>query len=157
MSMMKKLCTAFFMTLLLMAACAVCAFAAPDTLSADAGSSVDWLVAVKSPELAVSATNKQVLPISATAGEGVRVTVYKYNPDTGLYHKVWVNGAPLEAVVGPTRLFAGQVELYSANNKFIVRAESNDGNYQCVRFEVNLLDSGIMDRIRAPFMGGMLG
>lgn len=137
---LKKYGAAFCVALVLMCAAAVSAFATPDTLNADVTSTVWGIMNVKSPELSVSATNKRILPISAVANEGVRITVYRYNYDTGMYHKVWVNDTTLEAVVGSTGLFAGQVELINNCSKFIVRGENWDGRYQIERFEVNLVD-----------------
>ncbi len=135
-----KLLGAVFAFLIVMGSCMVTALAAPDTLGADVQSTVSDLLWVKSPELVVSSTNKRILPISAVAPEGTRITVYRYNYDTGMYHKAWANDSLLEAVVGPAGLFAGQVELWDGTNKFLVRAERWDGNYQVARFEVNVID-----------------
>ncbi len=123
-------------------------FASPDTLPGNVTSTATGLVTLKSPEYATSSTTNKKLPISVTAPEGSTVTVYKYNYSTGLYHKVWIEEAPLEATVGATTLFAAQVDLTKGQNKFLVRGAWDDASYSVVKFEVNVLNEGFMDRIK---------
>ncbi|MBR5507787.1 MAG: hypothetical protein IKV88_07065, partial [Clostridia bacterium] len=56
---------------------------------------------------------------------------------------------PVEAVVGPTMLFAGQVDLSPGVNKFIIRGEASDGSATIARFDVTMLSKGFMDRIKS--------
>lgn len=127
----------------------IAAFAAPETLPGDVTSTKAGLVSLKVPQQIVSTTTNETLAISATAPQGTTVTVYRFNTVTGEYNKVYLNEAPVEAVVGPTMLFAGQVELSHGMNKFIIRGESPDGNSTVVRFEVTLLNKGFMERIKS--------
>ncbi len=123
-------------------------YAAPDVLPAEIESSVEGLVTLKAPEQLITSTNNKKLPISATAPEGVQVTVYRYSYSTGCYHKIVTDDVPMEAVVGSTMLFAGQVDLTSGLNKFLIRGGWDDSNYTVVKFDVSLLNEGFMDRIK---------
>jgi len=132
---------------MLFAAC-MSVSAAPEVLSPDVTSTASGLVTLKAPEqLSTSTTNKK-LPISATAPQGTTVTVYRYNYATGNYHKIWMGENPVEAVIGSTMLFAGQVDLNSGLNKFIIRGGWDDYNYTVEKFDVNVLNEGFMDRIK---------
>jgi len=136
----------FLMAFMLMAAIGV--HAAPEELPAEVESTAVGIVTLKAPDqLSVSTTNKK-LPISATAPQGATVTVYRYNYATGTYQRIWVGDAPLEAVIGSTMLFAGQVDLNSGMNKFLIRGGWDDNTYTVVKFDVNLLNEGFMDRIK---------
>ncbi len=138
-----------FVLLLCMVAMSVPAFAAaPDVLSAEVSSTAEGLVTLKAPEQLITSTNNKKLPISATAPQGALVSVYRYNYSTGAYHKITNGEVPLEAVVGSTMLFAGQVDLNSGANKFLIRGAMDDSTYTVVKFEVNVLSEGFMDRIK---------
>ncbi len=132
--------------LLLSSAISVCA--APEVLPAEVVSTADGLVTLKAPEqLSTSTTNKK-LPVSAAAPQGVTVSVYRYNYATGSYHKIWIGENPMEAIVGSTMLYAGQLDLNSGMNKFLIRGGWDDYNYSVVKFDVNVLNEGFMDRIK---------
>lgn len=148
-----KLITVFFLMTAMLLMSGLCVFASPDTLPGDVYSTTEGIVTVKTPELSSISTTNKKLPISVTASEGVLVTVYKYNYSTGAYHKVWVNDSTLEAYVGSTMLFAGQADLTLGSNLFLVRAAWDDSSYQVVKFEVNLLNEGFMDRIKNIALG----
>ena len=91
------------------------------------------------PELPLAPRSDACDAISATAPQGTLVTVYRYNPSTGCYHKIVTNDVPLESLVGSTTLFAGQVDLSSGANKFLIRGAMDDSTYTVVKFEVNVL------------------
>ena len=125
------------------------AFAAPNSLPGDVYSTKAGLVSLKVPQYVVSTTTNERLAISATAPSGTRVTVYRYDANTGVYNKAYSNGAAVESVVGSTMLFAGQVDLNLGLNKFIIRGEAADGTATVVRFDVTLLNKGFMERIKS--------
>ncbi len=135
--------------LVVMMSASVQAFAAPDVLPATVESTAADLVTLKAPEQLITSTNNRKLPISATAPQGALVSVYRYNYATGFYHKITVGDVPLEAVVGSTMLFAGQVDLNSGMNKFLIRGAWDDSTYTVVKFDVNVLNEGFMDRIKS--------
>lgn len=146
----KKLFCAFFVACLTVTMLfSATALAAPETLPADAYSTKAGLVSLKAPQYVVSTTTNERLAIAAIAPQGTTVTVYRYDAASGLYNKAYLNGAAVEAVVGPTMLFAGQVDLASGANKFIIRGEAPDGTATIVRFDVTLLSKGFMDRIKS--------
>ncbi len=126
----------------------VSAYAASDVLPSSVESTATGLVTLKAPEQLLTSTTSRKLPISATAPQGALVSVYRYNYATGCYHKITNGDVPLESVVGSTMLFAGQVDLNSGMNKFLIRGARDDSAYTVVKFDVNVLNEGFMDRIK---------
>ncbi len=132
---------------MMLSMCAI-AYASPEVLPSEVTSTAEGLVTLKAPEQLTSSTTSKKLPISASAPQGALVTVYRYNYSTGCYHKIVTGDIPLEAVVGSTTLFAGQVDLTSGLNKFVIRGAWDDNTYTVVNFDVNVLNDGFMDRIK---------
>ena len=147
---MKKISKVVSATLLLtfLLSLSLTVFASPDLLPGDITSTAPGIVVLKAPEQLMSSTTNRKLPISATAPQGTLVSVYRYNYSTGFYQKIYHDDMPLEAVVGSTTLFAGQVDLTSGMNKFLIRGAIDDNTYSVVSFEVNALNEGFMDRIK---------
>lgn len=145
----KILCAFFVVCLTASMLFSTMAFAAPETLPQDTYSTRAGLVSLKAPQYVVSTTTNERLAIAATAPQGTTVTVYRYDYATGLYSKVYLNGVPVEAKVGSTMLFAGQVDLKQGTNKFMLRAEAHDGAVTVVRFDVTLLGKGFLDKIKS--------
>lgn len=146
----KKLICAFFVVCLTVSMLfSLSAFAAPETLPADTYSTRAGLVSLRVPQYVVSTTTNERLAIAATAPQGTTVTVYRYDAASGLYNKAYCGGAPVEAVVGSTMLFAGQVDLAGGGNKFIIRGEASDGTATVVHFDVSLLSKDFMERIKS--------
>lgn len=141
-------CFSVVLLVVLMLSMAVTVQAAPDILPANVESTVAGLVTLKSPDQLSSSTTSKKLPISAISPQGTTVTVYRFNAVTGNYHKVWVGDTPLESVVGSTLLYAGQADLYVGKNKFLIRSGWDDYTYTVVKFDVNVLNDGFMDRIK---------
>ena len=133
---------------MLMSFCAL-SFASPEALSPEIESTASGLITIKAPETELLSTTNKFLPVSASAPQGVVVTIYRYSAASNTYNKLYSDGAPLEAAVGATMLFASQVELFQGSNKFIVRSAYDDNTYQIARFEVNLLNERFMDKIRS--------
>ena len=147
----KKCIVKFGATLLLlvlMMSMATSVYAAPDVLPAEVVSTAEGLVTLKAPEQLITSTNNKKLPISATVPEGAQVTVYRYDYATGCFHKIVVDGVPMETIVGATMLYAGQVDLTVGSNKFLIRGGWDDSVYTVVKFDVNMLNEGFMDRIK---------
>lgn len=136
------------MSLMFFCLSAVGVFATPEVLSRDAISTRDGLVTVCAPENVYSSTTNRKLAISAVASPGTIVTVYRYDPNTLCFHKMWVNGEALEASVGSSWLFATQVDLQPGMNQFLVRGAWDENTYSITRFDVNLLNEGFMDRVK---------
>lgn len=143
-----KILACTIVSLMLFCFGALSAFASPEVLTKDAVSTHDGLVTVCAPESAYSSTTNRKLAISAVASPGTVVTVYRYDPNTLCYHKMWVNGEALEASVGSSWLFATQVDLQPGENRFLVRGAWDENTYSIARFDVNLLNEGFMDRVK---------
>lgn len=143
--MMKKLGAIFAAVLVIMLSTS--AFAAnPSTLSAaEAGNAVD-LIVVKKPETKNSATTKKTYGITGTGKNGVTVAYYKFNGTTYSALKT-SNGDISQTKIGNAGVFYKQVSLNEGQNKFAVRAESPNGTFQIVYFDINVLNNKILDNV----------
>ena len=144
---MVRLCVVAALFIMLLGT-AFSTYAAPDVLPGSVESTAAGIVTLKAPEQLFTSTTSRKLPSSATAPQGALVSVYRYNYATGYYHKITSGNVPLESVVGSTMLFAGQVDLTSGMNKFLIRGAWDDSVYTVVKFDVNVLNEGFMDRIK---------
>lgn len=145
---MVKRISVVLLLFVLLTGTALSAYAAPDVLPAEVESTAAGLVVLKAPEQLITSTNNRKLPISATVPQGAQVTVYRYDYSTGCYHKIVNDGVPMETIVGSTMLYAGQVDLGFGTNKFLIRGGWDDSVYTVVKFDVNLLNEGFMNRIK---------
>ena len=135
------------------ALCMVCAlpfvgFASPETLPASYGGNCNWLLEVKNPEGPVTSTTNKTCVISAVGVQGTTVTLYAYNQATSQFEKMYVDGVPLEAVIGASGLFAQPVTLHEDLNKFLVLGTNGD-NQEVVWLDVKLLGEGFLDKIKS--------
>ncbi len=145
---MLKICAAIVTLVVLMSLC-FSVYASPDVLPGTVTSTADGYVTLLAPEQLITSTTNKSLPISASAPQGTTVTVYRYNYSTGYYQKIVTGDVPLESYVGATSLFAGRVDLNAGLNKFLIRGAWDDNTYTVVKFEVNVLNEGFMDRIKS--------
>lgn len=122
--------------------------ASSETVTADYAGSCDWLITVKNPEVNPSDTSTKTFVISAVALEGTIITLYNFNPETELYDKLYVDGEPLETVVGASGLYAQQITLQEGMNNLMVYA-TNGVDDQSVRLDINLLSEGFIDKIKS--------
>lgn len=142
---MKKLVALTISLLLIFSAFS--AFAAnPSAFSPDARGNVDNLVVVKKPETKNSATLKKTYGVTGTGKNGVQVAYYKFNGSSYIALSD-ANGAMAQTTIGTAGIFYKQVSLSEGHNKFAVRAESPDGLYQVVYFDINVLNQEIMNNI----------
>ena len=142
---MKKLSAIILVVLMLI--CSVSAFASnPATVSSgDSGTAWD-LIVVKKPESKNSATLKKTYGITGTGKSGVNVAYYKFNGSA--YSAIKTDeGNIAQTTIGSAGVFYKQVSLSEGHNKFAVRAQSPDGLYQVVYFDINVLNQQIMNNI----------
>ena len=141
---MKKLSAIMLALILILSSFS--ALAAPASVSSsDTGNSTS-LIVVKKPETKNSATLKKTYGITGTGKSGVVVSYYKFNGTSYAALKD-ANGNILQTQIGNAKVFYKQVSLSEGHNKFAVRAESSDGTYQVVFFDINVLDQDIMNNI----------
>lgn len=143
-----KIAVSVFLPILIIAFGALSAFASPEVLPSDIESTREGLITVRTPEYPSSSTTNRKQTISAVASPGTVVTVYRFDPGTGCYHKIWVDDTALEASVGSSWLFATQVDLLPGTNQFLIRGAWDEYTYSVARFEVNLLNDGFMERVK---------
>lgn len=128
--------------------CPIVSSASSETVTLDYAGTCDWLITIKNPESVSSTTSAKTLVISAVAVEGAMITVYNLNPQTNLYEKMYADGAPLEAVVGASGLYAQQITLKEGMNNLMVYA-TNGFDDQAIRLDINLLSEGFIDKIKS--------
>ena len=126
--------------------CPVVGFAAGETITHDYASSCDWLATVINPETLTSTTSSRTFVISAVAVEGSIITLYTFNPETNLYEKIYVDGAPLETVVGASGLYAQQITLKDGANNLMVYV-TNGFDDQAIRLDITLLEEAFLEKI----------
>ncbi|MBQ8807881.1 MAG: hypothetical protein IJZ81_01070 [Clostridia bacterium] len=141
---MKKLSSLFIALIIIMTSFS--ALAAPDFVSSDDIGNTTNLIVVKKPETKNSATLKTTYGITGTGKNGVSVTYYKFNGSSYASLKDSY-GKALETKIGSAGVFYKQVALSQGHNKFAVRADSADGTYQVVFFDINVLDQNILNNI----------
>ena len=144
--MLKKLTV--IMLALIILAMPVISFASPEIIGTNATTSADYLMEIKNPASASSATSTQTYLVSAVALENTVITLYSYSADTGMYHKMYTNGAPVESVVGASGLFAKQITLGKGSNKLLVHATRADNEYKNSFLEITLLGEGFLSKIK---------
>ena len=126
---------------------AISAFAAnPSSFAPDAKGTTDGLVVVKKPETKNSATLKKTYGITGTGKSGVKVAYYKFNGTSYIGIKD-SNGTMSQTTIGNAGVFYKQVSLSEGHNKFAVRAESPNGAYQIVYFDINVLNQSVLNNV----------
>ena len=124
------------------------AFASSDTVTRDYAGSCSFLMAIKNPEAVSSTTSTKTFVLSAVAVPGAIITLYKLNPETNLYDKIYVDYGPLETAVGASGLYAQQITLAEGMNNYMVYA-TNGFDDQAIHLEIKLLSEGIIDKIKS--------
>ncbi len=142
---MKKLCALFIAFILILSSVSVLA-ANPSSIGANDGGTVSNLIVVKKPETKNSATLKKTYGITGTGKNGVSVAYYKWNGASYIALKD-SSGVMAQTKIGTAGVFYKQVSLATGHNKFAVRAESSNGAYQVVYFDINVLDQKIMNNV----------
>ncbi len=147
---MKKFLTTFIALALvaLTCLCPLAASASSETVTNDYAGTCNWLITIKNPEAVSSTTSAKTFVISAVAVEGAMITLYNLNTETNLYEKIYVDGAPLETVVGASGLYAQQITLREGMNNLMVYA-TNGFDDQAIRLDINLLSEGFLDKIKS--------
>lgn len=124
------------------------AFAAPSSVNGSDAGNISGMVIVKKPETAVSSTTKKIYTVSAISLNGVEISLYKFNPNTGLFDVLTdASGTPYVNQVGATGIYVRDIELDANTNYLLLRAQY--GNYyQSIRFDITLLNQGVLDSIK---------
>jgi len=143
---MKNKLTSLIVVFILLFSMSV--FAAPASVNGSDAGNITGMVIVKKPETAVSSTTKKVYTVSAISLDGVEISLYKFNPNTGLFDVLNDNNGNICVNrVGATGLYVKDIELDVNTNYLLLRAQY--GNYyQTIRFDITLLNQGVLDSIK---------
>ncbi|MBE7033754.1 MAG: hypothetical protein E7406_05955 [Ruminococcaceae bacterium] len=142
---MKKICAFLFALIIMMSVVSVSA-ANPASIAANDNGNATNLIVVKKPETKNSATLKKTYGITGTGKNGVNVAYYKWNGSAYVSIKD-PSGVIAQTKIGTAGVFYKQVALNEGHNKFAVRAESPNGTYQVVYFDINVLNQSILTNI----------
>jgi len=122
-------------------------FASSETLLGNYTGNTEILIDIKNPEQALTSTSSKVCVISAVASPDTTVTLYSFNEESGLYHKMYSEGVSLEKVVGAAGLYAQSIELKTGVNNILVVAQS--GNLvETNRIQIKLIKNSLSNAIR---------
>ncbi len=157
---MKKIIVSFIVLFAILSAFGLTAFAAPDTLYPDATGNTKGLVIVTNPELASDMTFDNSYVVSGYGEVGTVITMYTYNPESGLYEKLYKTVTTVSesgvyetaqqsvtSTIGDSTLFFNTVSLNSGSNSFMLYAENN-GRLQISKFFIIKHNYNIIDVIR---------
>ena len=144
---MKKL--AFALILIFAMLLTLNCYAAPASVNASDGGNIKGLMVVKKPESAISSTTKRTYTISAVSIEGIEISIYGYNNNTGLFDIIRDSyGNALTSRVGATGLYVRDIELLEGTNYLLIRAQYGDSLYQDIRFDITLMKQESLDSIK---------
>ena len=133
------------------------AYAAPDNLAPDAVGNTKALVTVTNPEGTSDLTFDSSYVISGYGEVGTVVTVYFFNPETGLYEKLYktvktvgedgviaTEKQSVSSTIGGSTLFFNTVNLANGSNSYMLYAEKGDlvqiGKFFIVKHNYNIID-----------------
>lgn len=158
---MKKILVSFVVLFAILGMFGLTAFAAPDSLYPDAPGNANGLVTITNPEGTSDMTFDNSYVISGYGEVGTVVTIYEFNPTTGLYEKLYKpvttvseTGAyetaqqSVSCTIGESTLFLNTVTLKSGSNSFMLYAENN-GRLQITKFFIIKHNYNVIDVIRS--------
>jgi hypothetical protein len=122
------------------------ALAAPDYIGGTDSSGATGLITITNPDKTYSTTYNISFSLTGTANNGAAVYVY-ISDGNGGYRPYTDNGVNVLAEVGSSGLFVIPVKLSSGRNSFLLHVESG-GQFEDVKFEVNLLSSSMYNLIK---------
>lgn len=140
---MRKLKTLFIALVAVFALlCPVITYAAPATLSANAGSTSSGLIVITNPP-SFSSTSQGGVVFCGYGSKDTKVSLYRFNNATQKYEKMAVT----TSTINDSGVFWRKVNLPAGLNKIIIYAEK--GNVcQVVRREVTVTGSSFTQKIK---------
>ena len=154
---MKKLIVSFVVLAAIIGIFGVTAFAAPESLAPDAIGNTKDLITITNPEGISDMTFDNSYVISGYGQVGTVVSVYSFNPETGLYEKLYktvttvgedgVTATEKKSVsssIGESTLFFNTVNLVPGSNSYMVYAENGEkvqiGKFFIIKHDYNIID-----------------
>lgn len=152
--MRKKILTSVCLVLAVSMLSAVCAFAAPYSLSPWATGNSNSLIYIKKPASLSATTSERTYTVTAAGRTGVDVTIYRRSNYDGNFYKVWQGGYLLTGKIGASGLYVVSIELLEGGNKMRVYAENYDER-QIIDIDITRLTQSQLDRINGYSVGDM--
>lgn len=154
---MRKIIISFVVLAAIIGIFGVSAFAAPDVLNPDAIGNTKALVTVTNPEGNSDMTFENSYVISGYGEIGTVVTVYFFNPETGLYEKFYktvttigedgvtaTEKQSVSSTIGESTLFFNTINLYYGSNSYMLYAEKGEqvqiGKFFIIKNNYNVID-----------------
>ncbi|MBQ2967165.1 MAG: hypothetical protein IJE10_03460 [Clostridia bacterium] len=122
--------------------CPVATYAAPQTLSAGAGSNSYNLIVITNPP-SFSSTSQGGVVFCGYGSKNTTVTLYRFNNATQRYEKMGVSAS----TINDSGVFWKKVNLPGGLNKILIYAE-NGGYHQVVRREVTVTSSSFTQKMK---------
>ena len=122
--------------------CPVITYAAPTTLSVDAGSTSSNLIVITNPP-SFSSTSQGGVVFCGYGSKDTKVTLYLFNSTIQCYEKMNVTSS----TINDSGVFWKKVNLSNGLNKILIYAEKGN-SHQVVRREVTVTSSSFSQRIK---------
>ncbi|MBQ3053454.1 MAG: hypothetical protein IJC89_00935 [Clostridia bacterium] len=129
----------------------VCSFVlSVSAFAADPGMVGNSVIKIKKPETYTSTTTQKEYYISGVTSSGVTVSVSRYNPFTGYFHLLYVDGKAAVQTAGASGLIAQKIYLTDGNNKIRIRTDSPDGKVTFLEVNITLNVLSLSDIQQSP-------
>lgn len=152
--MKKKLLTSICLLMAISMLSAVCAFAAPYSLSQWAQGNSNSLIYIKKPASHSATTSERTYTVTTAGRSGVQVTIYRKNIYDGNFYKVYQGGYLLSGTIGASGVYVVSIELREGGNKMRVYAENNNER-QIIDIDITRLSQSQIDKINGLSVGDM--
>ncbi|MDP4118585.1 MAG: hypothetical protein Q8873_05280 [Bacillota bacterium] len=119
-------------------------------LAADPGMVGNNVIKIKKPETYTSTTSQKEYYISGVTSAGVVVSVYGYNPFTGGFYLLYVDGRAAVQTAGASGLIAQKIYLSDGNNKIRIRTDSPNGTVTLLEVNITLNVLSLSDIQNSP-------
>lgn len=146
--MIKKLLQSVCLVLALSMLLAVCAFAAPSSMSPNQQGNSNSLIYIKKPASLSATTSEKTYTVSAAGRPGVHVAIYRRSNYDGQFYRVYQGG------IGASGVYVVSIELIPGKNKIRVRAQNND-EIQIIDIDITRITQSQLDRINGLSIGDL--
>lgn len=152
--MRKKIMMAVCAVMAVSMLSAVCAMAAPYSLSPWETGNSNSLIYIKKPASLSATTSERTYTVTAGGVPGVDVTIYRKSNYDGNFYKVYQGGYLLSGTIGASGVYVVSIELVEGGNKMRVYAENNSER-QIIDIDITRLSQSQLDRINGLSVGDM--
>ncbi len=119
------------------------AYAAPNYVNIGDAGNTSGLITITRPDKQKDFTYDQGYYFSGIGRNGIKVTLYRYDPNINAYAKLYKDGVEQTFHVGASGFFWTILNLNYGDNYFLARAEDASGAYQNCPFLLTYQSSSL--------------